>query len=78
MCKYAHGKICALEGLIMEEDRKVWVDFERRLYTFLWKVLIPDTQVKLQQFTGKGSILFDLGMIDRKNQKSSKFSKFYY
>lgn len=40
----------------MEEDRKVWVDFERKLYTFLWKVLIPDTQVKLQQFTGKGSV----------------------
>lgn len=45
VCKYAHGKIYALEELLMEEDRKEWVDFEMRLYTFLWKVLVPYSQI---------------------------------
>lgn len=39
----------------MEEGRKELVDFEMRLYTFLWKVLIPYTQVQIQHFTGQES-----------------------
>lgn len=39
-------KIHVLERLVMEEDRKRWVDFEMRLYTVLWKVLIPYTQLQ--------------------------------
>lgn len=46
------GKIHVLERLVMEEDRKGWVDFEMRLYTVLWKVLIPYTRLQLQHFTG--------------------------
>lgn len=37
----------------MEEGRKELVDFEMRLYTFLWKVFIPYTQVQIQHFTGQ-------------------------
>lgn len=37
----------------MEEGRKELVDFEMRLYTFLWKVFIPYTQI--QHFTGQES-----------------------
>lgn len=40
----------------MQEDSEEWVDFEVGLYTFLWKVLIPGTQVLLQNFIGKVSI----------------------
>lgn len=46
------GKIHVLERFVMEEDRKGWVDFEMRLYTVLWKVLIPYTRLQLQHFTG--------------------------
>lgn len=40
-------KIYALEGLLMEEDGNKWVDFKMGLYTFLWRVLIPNTQIQL-------------------------------
>lgn len=40
-------KISALEGLLMGEDRKKWVDLEMRLYIFLWKVLRSCTQILL-------------------------------
>lgn len=36
----------------MKEGRREWVDFERRLYTFLWEVLLPYSQIELDQFTG--------------------------
>lgn len=57
----------------MEEGRKELVDFEMRLYTFLWKVLIPYTQVQIQHFTGQEStgwsllITYVVSLIDLSN-----------